>query len=141
MSATVAESPSWSRRKWSIYVALILLLHVGLIFWLARGETRSINQPEAGPGILLVSGSSAEVSELMDPTLLPLPNQHGASGLAWLKAPAMQYSPAPWTGPSGMLSVRTDRLGKGLVSVVRTNLSQPLEIAGRPEPGLDRTAY
>lgn len=141
MSAAVAESPSWSRRKWSAYVGLILLLQVGLIFWLARGETRIISKPEARPGLLLLSSSVADVSGLMDPTLLPLPNQHGASGGAWLKPPNMLYSSASWSGPPGMLSIHTDKLGEGLVSMIHTNLSKPLEVAGRPEPGLDRSTY
>jgi hypothetical protein len=141
MNAVVVESPSWSRRKWSAYVGLIFLLHVGLIFWLARGEAQRGIKTEAAPAILLLSSSIADVSGSMDPTLLPLPNQHGASGHAWLKAPAMEYNPNPWAGPSGMLVLHTDKLGEGLVSLVRTNLSQPLEVAGRPEPGLERTSY
>jgi hypothetical protein len=141
MIAQVAESPAWSGRRWFAIITSLLAIHVGLIFWFARSQPAATAALVRRPSLMLMAGSALDLAGLSDPTLLPLPNVHGPSGSAWLQVRAMDYQPAPWPGPAGLLKLRTGELGGAIVSIVRSNLQQPLEVADRPPPGLPGTSY
>lgn len=140
MIAAEIELHAWSRRRWLAVIALALVLHLGLIFWL--GERRGVQPMPAvkETAMYLPTDQAADVPGLSDPTLFVLANRHGFSGPAWLKIPAVDYHLKEWTEPEP-LPVPVPELGRSLNEFVRGNMSRPLEVAPKPEPQMDAMEY
>jgi len=140
MIAMEVESPSWSRRRWLAVIGLALILHVGLILWLGEHKTVNPLPPVKGPAMYLPANQTADLPGLSDPTLFVLANRHGFSGAAWLKVPFVEYHLKEWAAPEPQ-PAPVPELGRTLNEFVRGNLSQPFEVARKPEPQLDTMDY
>ena len=134
------ESPVWSRRRWLAMIALALILQVGLILWLGERKGIKPRPPPKGPVMYLPADQAANLPGLSDPTLFVLANRHGFSGAAWLNVPLMEYHLKEWT-ETEPLPALSPELGGTLNEFVRGNLSQPFEVARKPEPQLDTIQY
>lgn len=140
MIASEVESHGWSRRRWAVVIALALVLHLGLIFWL--GDRKAVQPMPAvkGPDMYLPTDQTANLPGLSDPTLFVLANRHGFSGPAWLKIPVVDYHLKEWKEPEP-LPAPVPELGRTLKEFVQGNMSRPFEVAPKPEPHMDAMDY
>jgi len=89
LSGSVPPEAGWSRRKYVFLFALLLVIHVALVFLLGT-RNKLVPRPVTGvPHLRLASNSDAFVA-LSDPTLFTRPNAHDLVSAFWRRRP-----PAP----------------------------------------------
>ncbi len=138
MNAEALPPESWTARRWIGLAMIIFAAQIGAFFLL--GKTRSPEKKSFRPAPVLIAASATpEITALENPTLFALPNQHGFSGSAWLKAPVTKYQSADWSEPQRWLDVRLDELGTAFRRLIPSNRS-PAQIAQKiaPEYALPR---
>ncbi len=140
MNAEVADDAHWSGRRWLAVIALVALVHAGLIFWLGERKLVKPSSPPTGTAMYMPADQTAPFPGLSDPTLFALANRHGFSGPAWLNVPSLQDHSKEWTEPEPS-PAPTPELGRTLNEFVQGDVSRPFEIARKPEPQLDLMAY
>ncbi len=141
MSSTPVESRAWPRRRWVVFIVLVMAGQVGCIFWLAARKTEPPPPPDAGASLYQPADQTADLPGVTDPTLFILPNTHGFSGLAWLQFPPGDYRLESWTEPPRPLELSLPQLGAALREFGQTNQPRPFELALKPEPQLSALGY
>lgn len=116
---------------------MLLLLHLGLIFWLARRSPIAPALPAAQLRVTLPSDPAAAMVGLMDPTLFALPNRRGFSGPVWMNPARPDRPVTEWTEPPRYLALRPGSLGATLEASAAAIVARPFEVAGKPAPRLD----
>lgn len=136
MSEESAESPPWSRLRWSVSVLLILLLHLGGLFALSDWGEVPAPRLDKRFAVRLLTGKGAaerllETYSLNDPTLLATVGQGGFSGPAWMNISPPPFKLPEWSDRERWLTQDVSLLGADFRSFVRTNLGATLSIAKR----------
>jgi hypothetical protein len=133
MTCAPVEPRPWSLRRWGGIVALILVVQLGLIFWL--GGTTPIRPGPAAAGFTLhlATPASAELRALNDPTLFTLPHPEGFSGPAWQRVSRPEFRPFEWSAPTNRLALALDRLGTVFNRLVGRNHFSAPQIPAQPE--------
>lgn len=137
MTATPAESPAWSRRRWTLTVIAVVVVQAGLVFWLGDNFPVLPRRAHHEPRVFLTPNFPGDLAALRDPTLFARGNAHGFSGLAWQALPAPEFRPAEWTEPPRFLALRPEQLGALVRQLVQSNTPAPLPGAGKPEPTIE----
>jgi len=133
MTTAAGEIRTWPRHRWWGVVLLLLVIQVGLVFWLGDRSLPIVRKAAMSPALILAQELPEELLTLSDPTLFAWANQHGFSGAAWLKLPPQNYRLADWTEPPRWLPLSVADLGNTFHRFVQTNLSSSFPIAVRPE--------
>ncbi len=135
MTDALVEPGPWSRRRWRLTIAFVMLLQFGLIYLLEKIPSVGLRKLVAVPQIHLRERVFLEPLALSDPTLFVLPHVRGFSGEAWLnRAPVLQYQPADWTEPPRVLSLATAGLGAHFKEFLAANTPPHLETLATLEP-------
>jgi hypothetical protein len=140
MIAAPVETETWTRHRRLTVILILVVIQVGLIYWLGARKEVPRRTPAAEPTIRLFPGRIVELPGLSDPTLFVLASPHGFSAAAWLKVPLVEYHLAEIPEPPRPLK-RPEQLGGALSEFVQNNLSKPLEVAGKPEPQVDAVDF
>ncbi len=128
------DARGWPRYKLAAFSLTVLIVQVGLIFWLAKGRTvKSSAGGGPWPKIFLPADRTAELPGVADPTLYVLPNRRSFSGPAWMKLPPREYHLADWTEPPHPLKLPVEQLGLTLREFVHTNAPRLFEMANPRE--------
>jgi len=130
------EPRHWSPYQWWSVVAAVLVIQLGLIFWL--GDQGPVPPLSATPGLALQMAAAFpnELLALTDPTLLALPHREAFAGQAWLGVPTVGYRPFEWSEPPHWLNLPVEHLGAAFHSFLTTNQFAPPETFARHEPDL-----
>lgn len=128
MTDAPVETGPWSRQRWWLAIACVLLLQAALIFLLERAAPGKPRPAALVPLIHLRERVSLEPLAISDPTLFVLPHQRGFSGEAWLNRPPVPgFQPADWTEPPRALALATERLGANFNEFITANTAPQLE--------------
>ena len=129
------QTGSWSRRRWRLSIALVMLLQAGLIYLLEKAPTAGPRPTMVVPRIHLREQVPLEPLAIGDPTLFVLPHPRGFSGEAWLnRAPGLAFQPADWTEPPRVLALAAARLGTQFEEFVKANTAPHLDTLATLEP-------
>ena len=139
MNPAPAEAQTWSARRLWWTVGLLMVVQVGLIFWLgARDTGASLLARPPGFTMVLPVDQTAGLAGAADPTVLVLPHPHGFSGASWLRTPSVRYEPPDTTEPPRPLAPRVDAWGRASAGFIETNATDSLELVHhvppRPDP-------
>jgi hypothetical protein len=142
MSDVILEAAAWTPRRWLFAILLIFVLHVGLIYAMARRGPPVLHQPVAGATFKLLARplTQHELAESLfaaDPTVFVLPTPEGFSGEAWLKRKSLSLEVADWDEPPRWLALSPASLGKTFSTFVLEHPVHPFAIVekGPPQPG------
>ena len=135
MTDVQVETAPWSRRRWLLTIAFVLLAQAALIFLLEKSSSATPRKTVAVPLIHLREHLSLEPLAVSDPTLFVLPHQRGFSGEAWLNhAPTNNYQPADWTEPATNWPLATASLGANFEEFINANTAPQFETIATFEP-------
>ncbi len=135
MIQELAEPRRWPRDRWWTWIAVVLAIQLGLIFWLGKPQPVAPRAGDFAPSlqIPIVGPEAAQLLALTDPTLFALPHREGFSGAAWLTIPVQESHPYLWSEPLRWLALAQDRLGADFAAVMATNYLNALPIFAQPE--------
>ena len=138
MSAALGVSRPSSHRRWWGLVGLVLVVQLGLIFWLGERTSRHPRAAVTGLTISLAGRGSAELLALRDPTLFVLPRSPRMVRSAALSAPPMQAGAIAWPEPTNYPPPALDSPSAAFTRFVASNTSQPFlaPVAPLPQPTL-----
>ena len=126
----------WTAHRWWVLLGLVLVLQVGLIFWLGD-QGPVLMESKTAPLALHVAGTvSSELLALNDPTLFALPHRQSFAGLAWLTTPSLGAQPFVWSEPPQWLRLSVEQLGGVFHNFLVTNQAMPSETLAQIEPEL-----
>jgi hypothetical protein len=134
MIEALVEPRAWPKRRLWLTVAFLMLLQVGLIFWLRERPAVHPPVPIAGLQLLLPSEQAVAWPWLSNPTLFALPNQAGFSGAAWMNFPQLEYHFPEWTNAPRLLAQPVARLGETFKEYSHTNAAGGFEVVKRMQP-------
>lgn len=126
--------PTGPRYRWLGWVAFILAVQLGFIFWLGNWQPGDIHQARPAPDIFLTDTTPSGLAEVDDPALFALPSRNGFAGLAWALTPRLQYTNADWTTPLTGWAFPAAALDTGLQPLLAATVVPPLQIAEKPAP-------
>jgi len=135
MTDVPAELPPWSRRRWCLSIALVLVFQTVLVFVLERHSTGVRHKTVAMPVIHLRDDISLEQFGVGDPTVFVLPHRNGFSGEAWLNhLPSVDFQPPDWTEPPRALPFAAEALGANFKEFIIANPASEFETIATIEP-------
>lgn len=112
MTDAPVQIPIWSRRRWSLAIALVLAFQAALILLLEKNSIGERPRALAIPAVQMQPDISLERFLVSDPTVFVLPHRNGFSGAAWLnQLPSPNFQPADWTEPPRALTLAAASLG------------------------------
>ncbi len=138
--STLAQPPTaWTTRRWLTTISLLLLLHVGLIFALAKripghfhpAENKTTDFRLAAPDF---STSLLEKLPAADPTVFVLPSRTGFSGRSWLGVKPVEYEAPDWSEPPRWLALNAGKLGLAAADFEPASTLPPLQINEKLSP-------
>ena len=138
--STLAQPPTaWTTRRWLTTISLLLLLHVGLIFALAKripghfqpAENKTTDFRLAAPDF---STSLLEKLPTADPTVFVLPSRHGFYGRSWLGVKPVEYEAPDWSEPPRWLALNAGKLGLAAADFEPASTLPPLQINEKLSP-------
>jgi hypothetical protein len=94
------EPRAWTARRWWTMVALVLMIHVSLIFALGARKLRPVRTVSHVP-VLHWAAANDEFIALNDPTLFALPQANDFGAAIRTQTPAFNPRPIYWTEPAG----------------------------------------
>jgi hypothetical protein len=149
MMGSEQESPGWSKRRLALFVTLILVVQIGLIFWLSDRRVPTVRTPRFAPVLRMVGDSAddqstnsllRELSALQDPTMFALPRNETFAGLAWLSVPKIVNPSLEWSeDPMWELTnaaTPASQLGAAFSRFIETNVVKSWHVEALPEPAL-----
>jgi hypothetical protein len=110
MTAASLELQPWTRRRWWGMVALIIIVQLGLIFWLGSRNPIYPLPPRPATTLSLGDPAPTELQAFNDPTLFILPHPEGFSGPVWGKTYRSEFSPFEWSAPANHFPLAIERL-------------------------------
>jgi hypothetical protein len=134
MTRELAEPHRWAIGRWGAFIALVLTVQLGLIFWL--GKPHAIPAPVAyspPPAIRLAGPGSADVLALSDPTLFALPNLKNFSGPAWLSFTDQDLRPSMGLEAPSPLALGGEQFGTAFQTYMSTNEPASAPVFDEPE--------
>jgi hypothetical protein len=134
MIGTPVEPWTWSKRRWWVTVGSLVLMQVGLIWWLGEGSVSDAPISARFPRIVVPAERATLLAGLSDPTLFVLPNRHGFSGPVWLQPSRLEQPSLEWTEPEHWLTQNVTRLGGSFHDFVRTNMIRDFLAVEHAEP-------
>ena len=134
MTSAPVEPRPWPRRRWWIFVVLVLGTQIGLIFWLSEKNVPPPRQVRSAPSLSVAGAAAADLVALSDPTLFALPHRQGFSGLAWLKIPQPPFRSFDWPLNPRWLELSVRQLGATFDRTVESDGYNPPASPARPEP-------
>lgn len=134
MMAASVERERWPRTRWWFAITVVLVLQVGLVFWLSDRSPIAPRSAANSTAVYLVEGFPAKWLTLPDPLLFSPASPHGFSGPLWLKTPKREYHLSDWTAPPSLLTLQVQNLGNAFSKFVQTNTAPTFAIADNPTP-------
>jgi hypothetical protein len=113
------KSP-WRWSRWLLLIALVLAVHVVLIFTFGGRKPIAPRAVTNAPKLELATRSS-EWLVLNDPTLFALPSREGFAGPAWLEPLHVGFHQQDWTEPPRWLQLPVGDLGAVFSEFMQTN--------------------
>ncbi|MBI3850917.1 MAG: energy transducer TonB [Verrucomicrobia bacterium] len=136
MIPATVEPAMWPRVRWWLAVIFVLLVQVGLVYWLSDRSVVTPRPPASVPAVFLVQDALVRLPTVTDPLLFSPANPNGFSGGVWSKTPKLEFHLADWTAPPSLLGLQTRQLGNAFTKFVRTNNTSSFTVADNPEPRL-----
>jgi len=136
MMAASVERVTWPRTRWWLAITFVLVVQVGLVFWLADRSRITPRPPANAPQVFLAEDALARSPTLTDPLLFSPANPHGFSGALWLNTPRLEYRLSDWTAPPSFLALQVRQLGNTFSKFAQTNMAPAFTVADNPEPHL-----
>lgn len=139
VSPEAAKPPrhGWPMSRWLLLIALVLGMHVTLIFMFGARKTITPRPVTNVPKLELANGSS-EWLALNDPTLFALPNREGFAWPPWLKPPGLHVLMPDWTKTERLrwleLSNGAANLGAAFNRFMQTNRFASFQFVVKPPP-------
>lgn len=138
MSAEIAQTePRWRPFRFAGYVAIIFLLQIAIIYWLADPHTPAPRLPRYVPPITLMDSVDPELLALENPALFALPSPEGFSGEAWMRNPTVEHPPFDWNEAPRWLPLQLEPLGNVLAAVAPDRSAYRLDTAPITPPALN----
>ncbi|HZL41859.1 MAG TPA: energy transducer TonB [Verrucomicrobiae bacterium] len=134
MSATSIEPGGWTTRRWWTVILMAFGLQILLVFRLEPSSTIVPRRAETAPTFRFANSQMAELMAVQDPTLFALPNRHGFSGKAWLKAPNVPLPTAEWSEPPRLLTADSQNWGAWFKSLSDSNAPGSFPAIVIPKP-------
>lgn len=99
MNAAPAEAPvkKWTWTRWLTLIAMVLAVHVALIFMFSERKPPARAAVEKGMLLALAGESSNGWVELNNATLFGQPNPNGFAGVMWTALPPLPFHQQDWT--------------------------------------------
>lgn len=118
-------------------VLVVFVLQAAFIFIAARrppGRTPSPQPPSLA--FRLDRSVPSEWAALQDPTLFVLPTLNGFSGVAWMRAPVIDFQPRKPNEPEGALVLDLQALGNTITRYIGENALSRFQPVTLPEPAI-----
>jgi hypothetical protein len=136
MNPLPATDERWTRPKCIGVIGLILVLQIGLIFWLSDPRPAVVRKPAAAPALALLDQAPAAWLALENPALFALPQGEGFSGQSWFRVPPLPFHPFDWDEPPQWLVLQPGQLGIAFNVIGQTTNAPPETGPARPAPEL-----
>lgn len=131
---TKPRRKAWSLRLWLFLIALVLTVHVGLIFVFGARKAIMPRPVMNVPELELAKGPGQWLT-LNDPTLFALPSREGFAESAWLEPPRLRFLWPEWiTEPPHWLPLPVGELGAVFSRFMQTNRLVTFRFDIRPPP-------
>jgi hypothetical protein len=134
---TPLEGRPWSARRFYYATLVAFILQVSLVWFLADRP-----KPAQPPEVFQTRVQLATVTwptqdwqnqlHPADSVFIPLPNQHGFSGDAWLRFRPLAYVPENWHDSEVWLAPDTRNLGTAFQKLAAREGGTPTHVGGRP---------
>ena len=134
MMAKPLEPGAWSSRRWWTVILAAFGLQVLLIFRLEQPKAIVPRRADTAPALRFGNSQMAELVALQDPTIFALPNRHGFSGNAWLKAPDVTPPSGEWSEPPRLLAADAQNWGAWFKNLAESNAPQSYPAIVIPKP-------
>lgn len=133
MKAAAVDLQSSRGGRWIGLAVLVLLVQTGLVYWLSDRRPAQVRTPAPAPVLQIAGQGSRELQTLLDPTLFALPHVQSFSGLAWMKAPQLEYRPFEYREEPRWFRLDASKLGSALTIFHGTADPGPT-LMSRPQP-------
>jgi len=124
----------WSRKKFLFWLAIAILLHLGLI--MVFGTKKPVVPIAHAQGVphLAIVDKETEMMTLADPTLFARPNPQDLVSAFWRRVPAVGQPNFSWTEPPLYLSAEPKQFGAVFRDFLRTNPLSVFALDLKPTP-------
>ena len=128
MTPASVEPRPWSpHRRWGM-VLLVLLIQLGLIFWLGSRTPIRPRPVAQNPTLRFAGGAAGELLALTDPTLFALPRERKFAMPSQSRPSHSGPVPFEWPAPTNGLLTSLDHAGTAFGWLVETNNFAPLQL-------------
>ncbi len=131
VDASGSQDKPWSAMRWTVAIAVVFGLHVGLIYALGSRKPIGLRPVKNAPVVTLTS-SLNEFQRLDDPTLFALPHPRGFAAATWLRLPQIVFAPFRWTESPRMLALPVHQLGETFRHFANTNFNPGFDFQSLP---------
>ncbi|HVU07728.1 MAG TPA: hypothetical protein VHG89_04200 [Verrucomicrobiae bacterium] len=136
-SAAELIPAKWTRARWLVWIAIILVAHVALIFAFASRKKIVPRAVTAQPQLFLAENSS-DLIVLDNPTLFVLPHADDFASAIWRKTPSRTPPTFRWTEPPRWLPLVADDLGSVFLHFMQTNQLDSFQLDFKIQPRLNK---
>lgn len=131
-----AVKEGWNSRRLGVFSTLVLLVQLGLVYWLSDYRLPMARLPRPTPALQLAGDPSRELMALQNPVLFALPRKESFAGLAWMSAIDPGHPKVEWSESPRWLELAASSLGSVFNRFVETNVVRTWHAPALPEPAL-----